>query len=150
MDQVANAEYERPTPAESTIKLIDGKFRQAVTPGSASEVTIQLIPDLLAIGDLDGDGIADATAVLAGSAGGSGTFISLAALLNQDGAPTKATTIYLGDRVSPTSVRIEGGEIEDLALIRHGPSDPLCCPTQPVTRRFRFDNGSLIEITPTP
>jgi len=147
--QVANAEYESPTPAEGVIRLIDGEFRQAVAADSASEITVNLLPDLLALGDLNGDGLADAVATLAGSGGGSGTFISLAALLNEAGSPSNVATTYLGDRVNVTSVSIDSGEIT-VHLVSHAPSDPLCCPSQATTRRFRLSQGGLVEVSPTP
>ena len=43
--------------------------------------------DLVAFGDLDGDGIWDAAVVLEANGGGSGTFRSLEAVVNEDGAP---------------------------------------------------------------
>ena len=149
LEQLANTEYESPTPAEGTIRLSDGAYRLAVAPGSASETSIVLLPDLLAFGDLDGDGAGDAAAVLAGSAGGSGTFISLAALRNYGGSPRHVATAYLGDRVRVTSVTIDSGEIT-IGLISHVPGDPLCCPTRETTRRFRLRQGSLVESSPPP
>jgi hypothetical protein len=146
-EQVADAEYESPTPAEGIIRLSDGTYRHEIAAGAASDLSVTLVPELLTFGDLDSDGVADAAAILAGSGGGSGTFISLAALLDEDGSPGRAATAYLGDRVQVTSVTIEAGEII-VSLISHRSTDPLCCPTQPATRRFRLDRGSLVESAP--
>ena len=142
---LADAEYDSPTPAEGTIRLRDGVYREPALEGSASEVVITLLPELSAFGDLDGDGVADAAAVLAGSGGGSGTFISLAALLNEEGRPRHIATAYLGDRVRVTSVAIDSGEVL-VSLVSHAPTDPLCCPTLETTRRFRLRQGSLEEV----
>jgi hypothetical protein len=149
LEQLANTEYESPTPAEGTIRLTDGEFRQAAAPGSASEISVALLPDLVALGDLDGDGHNDAAVMLAGDSGGSGTFISLAALLNEDGSPRHAATAFLGDRVRVTFVAIDSGEIT-VELVSHGPADPLCCPTLATTRRFRLNQGSLVEVSAAP
>jgi hypothetical protein len=143
-EQLANAEYNAPTPAQGSIRLRDGVYREATGEGSASEVTITLLPELSAFGDLDRDGVADAAAVLAGSGGGTGTFISLAALRNVEGLPQHIATAYLGDRVRVTSLTIDSGELL-VTLVSHAPTDPLCCPTLETTRRFRLRQGSLEE-----
>jgi hypothetical protein len=39
---------------------------------------------------------------------------------------------------------INGGLIE-LALVVHGPDDPLCCPTESVVWRFRLVGSELVK-----
>jgi hypothetical protein len=146
---VANAEYESLTAMEGTIRLSDGVFRRPAAEGSASEVSISLLPETLALGDLDGDGVADAAVALAVSSGGSGTFISLAALRSEEGEPRHVAAVFLGDRVRVTSLGIDSGEIT-IDLVTHAATDPLCCPTQVTTRRFRLNQGNLVELPPEP
>jgi len=146
-DQLANAEYQSPTPAEGAVLLTDGEYHEPAAPGSASQVTVTMLPDLTAYGDLNGDGVSDAAVILAGSAGGSGTFITLAAVLNQDGEPQHVASAELGDRVQVHSVAIESGEIV-VSLTTHAPSDPLCCPTLETERRFHLEQDQLVEVTP--
>ncbi|MBI2322480.1 MAG: Gmad2 immunoglobulin-like domain-containing protein [Chloroflexi bacterium] len=43
---------------------------------------------------------------------------------------------FLGDRVRVESVDIADGGLVTVEMIAHGPREPLCCPTQPVTQRF--------------
>ena len=53
---------------------------------------------------------------------------------------------FLGDRVEVQALRIERGELV-VDLVVQAENDPLCCPTRPVTYRFRLANNELIEIT---
>jgi hypothetical protein len=145
LDQLADAQYDSPAPAEGVVRLTDGEYSGEAAPGAASAISVSLLPELVALGDLDGDGLVDAAVVLAGSAGGSGTFISLAAVKNEDGAPLNVATALLGDRVRVSSVAIHSGELV-VELTQHAPTDPLCCPSLETVRRFRLEHGSLIEI----
>jgi hypothetical protein len=81
-----------------------------------------------ASGDLNGDGIADGAAILLMDSGGSGRFIYLATLLDQNGQLTNNATAFLGDRVRVDDIAIDGSAVR-LALTRHAPEDPQCCPT---------------------
>jgi hypothetical protein len=106
---------------------------------------VTLVPQPVAFGDLNGDGIDDAAVILATNTGGSGTFIYLNAVLNDKGAAKFASSISLGDRVSPRTITISEGVLT-VDEIRHGPSDPLCCPTQQATLKFKLVDGKLVEI----
>jgi hypothetical protein len=147
--ELAHATYDSPTPAEGMVTLSDGAYAATAAPGSASSVSITLLDDLTAYGDLDGDAVADAAVILAGSGGGSGTFVTLAAVRNQAGEPQHIASAYLGDRVVVSSVEIDGGKIV-VSLTEHGPSDPLCCPTVEAVRTFQLADGALSEITAPP
>jgi len=146
-DQLANAEYQSPTPAQGLIRLTDGEYHEPAAPGSASELSVTMLPDMTAFGHLDADSFEDAAVILAGSAGGSGTFITLAAVLNDGGAPRHVASADLGDRVQVHSVTIDSGEII-VSLTTHAPSDPLCCPTLETVRRFRLEQDRLVEVSP--
>ena len=128
-----------------TQHLPGGRIR--LTGGAYDDPDRRLIVRLLqeyAVGDLNGDGAPDAAVLLSTSAGGSGVFQDLAVVLNAppDSARRVATT-FLGDREPVDRIRIEGGEVS-LDLLEHGPGDAMCCPTQPVTRRYRLVDGGLV------
>jgi hypothetical protein len=95
-------------------------------------------------GDLDGDGREDAVIILLGSGGGSGVFVDVAVVLDQNGVPVHAASAALGDRVQVNGLSIEGSDVI-VDLTQHGPGDPACCPTQNVKRRFRFDGSRLVD-----
>src|SRR5438270_132957 len=78
----------------------------AAAPGSAARIVVRLA-DVAAFGDLDGTGGLDAAVVLIGSGGGSGTFVELAAVLNDAGAARPVATTLLGDRILVREVTVQ-------------------------------------------
>jgi hypothetical protein len=125
----------------------EGGYEYRTTPGSAPIKLKVVGPN--AFGDLNGDGREDAAVILAQDLGGSGTFMTLAAVLSDQGIPRYQAGTNLGDRVKVEAVSIKGGVIL-VTLVGHGPDDPMCCPTQKVTRSFRLEGNKLPEIAATP
>jgi hypothetical protein len=104
-----------------------------------------VVPGLYAFGDLNGDGADDAAAILASSGGGSGTFISLEALINQQGVAQHAATAPLGDRTQVQRVYILDGRIA-VEMVTHRPDDPMCCPSLSVVDTYELQGESLVQI----
>jgi hypothetical protein len=146
VEMLMNAVYHSEWPAEGVAKLTDGEYEEEIVPGAASKLTIVVYPDMYAFGDLNGDGVDDAAVVLATSGGGSGTFISLEAVLNDQGTPKHVASAELGDRTKIESVAIESGEIT-VELVTHGPNDPLCCPTVEATHKYKLQGDTLVQIS---
>lgn len=144
LDALKNAEYNSDLPAAKKAKLTNGIYEEEMAPGSASKLTIRLL-DQYAIGDLNGDGAADAAVVLAGNTGGSGVFTTLAAVVNDGGKPKHVASADLGDRTVVKSVSIADGVIVT-ELITHSSTDPMCCPTQNETYQFKLQGVQLIRI----
>jgi predicted small lipoprotein YifL len=145
VEMLKNAEYKSEWPAEGVAKLTDGEYQEEIVPGAASKLIIVVYPDMHAFGDLNGDGVDDAAVVLATSGGGSGTFISLEAVLNDQGRPKHVATASLGDRAQIKSVAIESGEIT-VDMVTHGPEDPMCCPTLEVTQKYKLEGDTLVQL----
>ena len=143
-DALKNAEYQSELTTSRKAKLSNGSYKEQAAPGSASQIIVTL-SDQIAFGDLNGDRAEDAAVVLISSGGGSGTFYYLAAVLNQKGAPQHAASILLGDRIKLKSVTVKSGEIV-VEMTRHGPQDPLCCPTQDVTQKYKLQGDKLVEV----
>ena len=143
VEQLKNAEYQSEFPASGKAKLTDGAYEEEIVPGSATKLIIEL-SDQYAIGDLNGDGTDDAVAILVADPGGSGTFYHLAAVINQNGTPKHTATEFLGDRVQLKSVSIESGEIA-VEMTKHGPDDPMCCPTLEVTQKYKLEGDTLVQ-----
>ena len=139
-----NAEYRSEWPKDGVAKLVDGVFQERY-PDSVLALRIWSVPNMIAFGDLNGDGVADAVMILATSGGGTGVFMTLEAVLNDNGTPKHVATVDLGDRTKVKSVIIESGEIL-VDLVTHGPHDPMFRPTQHVTREYRLREGGLIQI----
>ncbi len=145
-EMIKNAEYDSELVPNGAVKLTDGKFQKEIVPGAASKLVVVIYPGMYAFGDLNGDGAGDAAVVLAASGGGSGTFISLHAVVNDKGKPKDVASIKLGDRVRVKSVKIESSEIT-VVLLAHGPSDPMCCPSVKETRRYKLEDNALVRIS---
>jgi heat shock protein HslJ len=113
-------------------------------PGLASRPSAALIPYLVARGDLDGDGRDDAVVFLQTSAGGSGVFLHLAAVLDGPDGPRALPAQAIGDRAEVEALEVVAGRIV-LDAVVSGPSDALCCPTQRIRRTFVAADGDLRE-----
>jgi len=96
-------------------------------------------------GDINADGLEDALVILSTQNGGSGHFIELAAVLNQNGNAYNVSTIYLGDRVVVETGKVESGTIV-LNMRVQGPNDGLCCPSQLVTWNFVLFGDQLVKL----
>ncbi|MFC8846581.1 MULTISPECIES: hypothetical protein [unclassified Micromonospora] len=70
------------------------------------------------IGDLDGDGAADAVGAVALKAGGTGTFHTLVVWHNADGEPVYRSLAELGDRTPVESISVSGGAAKVVWLTR--------------------------------
>lgn len=145
VEMLKNAEYQSEWPAEGVAELKDGEYQEEIVPGAASKLIIVVYPDMHAFGDLNGDGVDDAGVVLATSGGGSGTFISLEAVINDKGTPKHVASAPLGDRAQIKSVAIESGEIT-VDMVTHGPEDPMCCPTLEVTQKYELQGDALVQL----
>lgn len=139
-DALRNATYQHEFPKDGQAQLQDGKYEEAIE-GSASKIHIALM-DVVALGDLNGDGIWDAAVVLEASGGGSGTFRSLEAVINEDGAPEHVASVLLGDRVQIEELLIADQYIR-VQMVTHGQGDALCCPTLRVVQLYQLDGEEL-------
>jgi hypothetical protein len=100
-----------------------------------------------AIGDLDGDGNADAVAILVESSAGTGSFYYMFALMNRNGAPVQfGEPEWLGDRTVVERLSIDRQGIVSIRYVTHGDDDPACCPTMKIEDRYRVEKGKLIGI----
>jgi len=121
-----------------TVTLKDGAYSEGT---GANYYSVQML-DLVASGDLNGDGIADAAILLAESGGGSGVFESVVAVLNSGGVPYPVGQAVLGDRYKVNSMTVSAGVIT-LNMLVQGPNEPMCCPTQPEVQTYRLVEGNL-------
>jgi hypothetical protein len=137
-DQLKNLKYTLPT-YQKTVKLVDSKYEA----GAGADYLQAKLLDPIAIGDLNGDGRADAAVLLAENAGGTGTFVSLLALLNQAGQAIQSSAILVDDRPSITDLKIQDGKILLQAVI-HGAHDAMCCPSFHVSETFALTKAGLL------
>lgn len=128
---------------DEPVTLTDGKYEgEPFVEGGASRPTVTYIDATW--GDLNDDGADDAVVYMAENSGGSGVFIYLAVMVEQDGQPVNVATTLLGDRTNIDDLKIENGEIV-VKILTHGPDDPMCCPTQNVIKKFALQGDQLVE-----
>ncbi|MEZ0370817.1 MAG: hypothetical protein ACAI44_17125 [Candidatus Sericytochromatia bacterium] len=119
------------------VRLVKGQLKFA-------EGFIEL--EKIAWGDLNGDGYEDAAVQLAESGGGSGNFRGLQIVLNQRGKPVLAAPNQsLGDRIIVKRFVVQHGVIV-LDMIVQDENDGACCPTMPITVRYKLVGQKLVEV----
>ena len=131
-----NAVYQLDDIEAGRVKLTAGKFEDA-----AAHVWVTLL-DEIAYGDLTGDGRPEAVVVLATNTGGSGVFHTLAVVEDVGGRPANVASADLGDRVRLNALAIDYDAVY-VDLVKHGPSDPMCCPTLRVSLVYAYDGREL-------
>ena len=144
-EALRNASYQSEWPTDGNAELTDGVYREKYMEGAASEIVVAMHP-MFALGDLDGDGAEDAVVILVASGGGSGSFYSLEAVLNQAGNPHHVASAALGDRAQLESLSVASGRIT-VEMVTHGPNDPMCCPTLEVTQEYELQGGALVLLS---
>jgi hypothetical protein len=137
-----NGEYQSEFSPSGRVKLNNGTYKEKIVPDSSAELVVTL-SDKMAFGDLNGDGKQDAAVILITDLGGSGTFLYLAAVIDQNGSPNNVASQLLGDRVKVKNLSISSGEIS-VEMIKHGPTDPLCCPSSQTTQDYRLQGDKLV------
>lgn len=142
LQALGNLAYQGTSVFTGTVQLVNGVYTATVAPDSATVATVQMT-DYVAQGELNGQPAY--AVVLASNGGGSGVFIDLAIVVEQDGQWTNVATTYLGDRVQINSVAIENNQVV-VDMVTQGPDDPMCCPTQQVIQTYALQDG---ELTPT-
>ena len=140
-DMLRNATYLAPTSGR-TVTLVDGAYASGDDPATEDFLQVTL-SDPLAFGDLDYDGREDAAVLLAENMGGTGVFVSLVVMLDDNGSPRQAASVFVDDRPMINMLVIQSGEIL-LDAILHDADDPMCCPEQQVQRGYRLYSDQMV------
>lgn len=143
VDQLKNAAYQLIVQdSHKTVQLVNGTYQTGSDPASVDYASVTLAQQM-AFGDLNGDGVSDAAVLLAENYGGTGVFVSVIAMLNQNGQPVQAAGELIDDRPIINSLTIKDEQIL-LDVTVHGPNDPGCCAAQPNKRVYRYEAGRLV------
>jgi hypothetical protein len=143
VDVLRSGEYR--SPDWGVFQLTDGiYYRTPPTLQESPDVYTTRIQEPIFYGDVNTDGLEDALVILNTQNGGTGHFIELAVVLNQNGSAYNISTISLGDRVVVESGKVENGIIV-LSMRVHGSNDGLCCPSQFVTWNFALNGNQLMK-----
>jgi hypothetical protein len=147
VEQLKNAEYVVSafgTGASLPYKLTDGKYEN----GSGSTFVSLTLLDFFSFGDLNKDGLSDAAVLFAENYGGTGVFVSLAVVLNENGQPRHKASYLIDDRPQVNSLDLRDGTVF-LDTVVHAPNDPGCCPEMQVTRAFQLVGDSITLVHAT-
>jgi hypothetical protein len=98
----------------------------------------------LAIGYLSKNHTKDAAVIYGYNTGGSGFFVVLCAVINENGKLKQTAAVDLEDRVKINSLSIHSGKII-VDMVVHGPKDPSCCPTVKKIATFTLVGNKLVE-----
>jgi len=128
------------------VTLSEGRWEgEPYVQDGASRPTVGLVDHFILTGDLDKDGLDEAVTLLWESSGGSGNRLFLAAVSSGDDVVTNLGTALIGDRVQIRSGTIEDGLIT-LDIVRAGPGDAACCPTQKALVSWALSGDGLSRI----
>jgi hypothetical protein len=141
-DQLKNAQYQLGARDDhAVVQLTGGQYQQGTDATTLDFAHVSLV-DFISIGDLTGDGINEAAAILFENYGGTGNFGFLAIYTNVNGLPVFLSSVMIDDRPLINSMTIENGEVY-LDAVTHGFDDPGCCPQLSTTRRYALVNNRL-------
>ena len=129
----------------STVKLVNGVA--AIQDGTTTVRTAIFGTPVL--GDVNGDGKADAIILLTRETGGSGTFFYVAAGLNTAHGMQGTNAILLGDRIAPQQAQIQTGTIV-VNYADRAPGEPMTTPPSVGVSTYLKMNGSQLEIVSAP
>lgn len=101
-----------------------------------------------AIGDLDGDGAADALGVVSLTSGGTGDFYTLVFWHNKNAKPVFAALLDLGDRNPVQSISISGGKATVVYLTRTDDA-PMAEVNLKRTAVYKVSGPTLTELSHT-
>lgn len=140
-----NAAYQGLADMTGSITLQQGRWEgEPYQPGGATLPVAEMLGELLAHGDLDADGVAEAVVLINYAPGGSAQLLHLAVVRAEGGVAVNVATALVADRPRVRNLSIHSGEVV-LDLVQAGAGDPACCPGDVVTRRWVFDGRQLTE-----
>lgn len=142
-DELANMAYAGIY--DDVVTLKNGRWTgEPYVSGGKSRPQVGIVDDFMLTGDLDGDGLNEAAAILTERTGGSGIRSYVVAVGRRDNGIVDLGTALIGDRVQVRHGRITGGKII-LEVIQQGAGDAACCPSQKARRFWTLDANGLKE-----
>lgn len=134
----------------SVVNLVNGSASEEAAPGSV-EMIVTKVFGQSTVGDINGDGKADAAVILVRDGGGSGTFYYAAAAINNSegngtGSGNRAlgtNAIFLGDRIALDTVQIANGIVTVNYADRVAGAPMSAAPSVGVSKYFIVMDGAL-------
>lgn len=140
MENILNASYKV---EGNLVRFENGQANLpvAVAGESQTDYFASIDRNTVAFGDLNNDSAIDAAVIVKRRLGGTGAFVSLYAVLNQNGSPRHIASAELGDRVVVPFIRVRSNQVElELSenMLDNG-------APRPVTKRYSLVANELIE-----
>ena len=115
---------------DHVVTLRDGLWEGSpYVEGGASRPKVGLVDHFILHGDLNGDEIDDSVVLLSESSGGSGSRTYLAVMSRDGRRVANLGTVMVGDRIQVISGWVAERQVV-LDLVRAGPGDAACCPSE--------------------
>lgn len=128
---------------DNNLVILKNGVSEQQLSGSATKITTRIFGKPI-YGDLNGDGVKDAALMLEYDPGGSGTFYYVVAAINEKDEFHGTNAIFIGDRIAPQNIQIEGSTIIANYVDRK-PGEPLIVqPSIGISKYFYF-NGSILK-----
>ncbi len=113
------------------------------TEGGAERPRVVLVDQFRLTGNLDGQGGDEAVVLLSSTSGGTGNVSFFAVMGWHRDTLRDIANVELGDRVQVRSAGIEGATIV-ADVVRAGPDDAMCCPTETAHLVWTLDGDRLL------
>jgi hypothetical protein len=127
-----------------TVTLVNGKATQKATSDSATQIVTWYVGNE-AVGDFNGDGVADVAIILAQNTGGSGTFYYAIAILSKNSGYTETNAVFFGDRITSQPTQYTDGEIVVNYLDRKIDDPMVAFPTVESSMHLKVIGNQLIK-----
>jgi len=134
------------------ITLVNGVSETELAPGSTSKQVTRFFGNQVEI-DLNADGLLDSAFLLQQENGGSGIFYYVVAAIKTENGYLGTNAIFIGDRIAPQSTSIDPNNPSQFIVnyADRNANEPMSSiPTIGVSRTFKFENGSLVEVAAPP
>lgn len=140
--EVGNAAVPLEDIPDKVIKLADGRW---------SNVDVYLeLAGTCGVGDLNGDGSADAVSGIVIDTGGTGKFYSLVAWTSEDGRPALVASKSLGDRTPIEAITIDNTSHRiTVVYLTRTPDAPSAAINLRRTAVYRIEGNRLVEVSHT-
>lgn len=96
--------------------------------------------------DINNDNIKDAVFYIVHETSGTGVFYFVGSAIAVDGGYKATNTVFIGDRISPQNINVDGKGIINVNYVTRREDEPFSAqPSVGVTKNLIFSRGNLIE-----
>lgn len=134
------------------ITLVNGVSETELAPESTAKQVTSFFGNQVEV-DLNADGLLDAAFLLQQSNGGSGVFYYVVAAIKTPDGYSGTNAVFIGDRIAPQSTNIDPNNPSQFIVNyadRNADEPMSSTPTIAVSKTFKYENGSLVEVAAPP